>query len=75
MADTVTVDCIDIELDNGENLLDLGVGNYLEVAEPIAGMSTGSWVLVAYEGDGDAWSTRAQLRRLTAEEIHAFRTR
>jgi hypothetical protein len=64
----VVVDCADVELDDGENLKDLGEGNYLELAKPTAGMHPGIWVLTAYEDDD-----KARMRRMTAEEIQAAR--
>ncbi|MEW9521859.1 hypothetical protein [Streptomyces tubercidicus] len=70
MASTRTVSCFDVELDNGENLKDLGVGNVLELDQPTAGMEPGAWLLVAYEGD---FQDRARLRRLSRDEIDARR--
>lgn len=64
---TLTVDCFEVELDNGE---DLGVGNYLELDQPTAGMQPGTWVLTAYEGN---CQERAQMRLLTSDEIQTAR--
>ncbi|MFB7359616.1 hypothetical protein [Streptomyces gardneri] len=69
---TVTVDCFDVELDNGETLATLGVGSYLELAEPVAGMRPGTWLLLAYE-EGDEEQTMARLRELTRDELPAAR--
>lgn len=67
-----TVNCHDVELDNGETLADLGIGNYLELDQTVAGMAPGTWVLVAYEGDHGI-RERAQMHQLTREEIQAAR--
>lgn len=69
---TATVDCFDVELDNGETLVTLGVGNYLELAEPVAGMRPGTWLLLAYEED-DEERTVARLREVTRDELPAAR--
>lgn len=66
------VNCSDVELDSGENLTDLGVGNYLELDQTTAGMEPGTWQLLAYEGGSQE---KARMRRLTAEEIQAARYR
>ncbi|MFJ5294489.1 hypothetical protein [Streptomyces sp. NPDC088348] len=66
----MTVDCFDVELDNGENLKDLGEGNYLELAQLAAGMRPGTWQLIEYHGE---FQDRATLRRLSAEDISAYR--
>ena len=66
----VTVDSCSVELDDGENLKDLGAGNYLELRKPTAGMHPGTWQLIAYEGDD---RERARLRRLSREDIQAAR--
>lgn len=71
-ADTVTVDCFDVELDNGETLADLGVDNYLELGETVAGMRPGTWLVLAYDED-DEERTMARLRRLTGDELTAAR--
>lgn len=68
-AHEVTVNCCDVELDNGENLKALGVGNHLELNEPAAGMRPGTWALVAYHGQ---FQDRATLRWQTAEDIAAY---
>lgn len=70
VAVEVTVHCCDIELDNGESLKDLGVGNYLELRRNAAGMRPGTWLLVEYHGE---FHDRATLRRPSAEEIAAYR--
>lgn len=49
-ADVVTVDCFDVELDNGENLKALAVGDHLELSEPAAGMRPGTWQVVDFHG-------------------------
>lgn len=72
MTDTVTVNCADVELDNGENLRALSVNDHLDLDRPAAGLSAGTWQLLAYEGEHDE---RVVLRRLTAEEIQAARGR
>jgi hypothetical protein len=64
----VVVNCADVELDSGENLLDLGVGNYLELDRPTAGMQPGTWRLTAYGDEGTA-----HMRRLSDKEIRAAR--
>lgn len=70
MTDTTTVNCFDIELDSGENLKDLGEGNYLDLDQPAGGLTPGTWVLLAYEGD---FQETAVMRRLSQEEIQAAR--
>ncbi|MFD5899096.1 hypothetical protein [Streptomyces sp. NPDC060366] len=71
MSNTVmTVDCFDVELDNGESLADLGIGNYLELREPAAGMQPGTWMLTTYHGD---FRDRATLRLQTAADIAVLR--
>jgi len=47
----ITVHYFDVELDNGENLRDLAVGCYLDLAEPVAGMHPGTWQVVAWQGE------------------------
>ncbi|MEU9849320.1 hypothetical protein [Streptomyces sp. NPDC047985] len=69
LAHEVTVDCFDAQLDNGENLKDLGVGGYLELAEPTAGMHPGTWQLVEYHGE---FQDQATLRWQTAEDTAAY---
>jgi hypothetical protein len=64
----VVVNCADVELDSGENLLDLGVGNYLELDRPTVGMQPGTWRLTAYRDEGTA-----HMRRLSDKEIRAAR--
>lgn len=64
----VVVDCANVEMDDGENLLALGVGNYLELDKPTAGMQPGTWRLTAYLDDGTA-----RMRRLSNQEIQAAR--
>ncbi|PSK57011.1 hypothetical protein B0E38_02542 [Streptomyces sp. 111WW2] len=70
MSETKTVNCYDIQLDNGENLKDLGEGNYLELDQAAAGLAPGTWLLLAYEGD---FQETAVMRRLSQEEIKAAR--
>ncbi|MEU4051312.1 hypothetical protein AB0F09_19195 [Streptomyces olivaceus] len=65
-----TVNCFDIELDSGENLKDLGEGNYLELDQSAGGLAPGIWLLLAYEGD---FQETAVMRRLSREEIQAAR--
>lgn len=72
-TETTTVNCYDVELDNGETLADLGVDNYLELSETVAGMRPGTWLLTAYEDDEGTERARARLRRLTRDEIAAAR--
>ncbi|MYW46350.1 hypothetical protein [Streptomyces sp. SID161] len=64
----VVVDCADVELESGENLRALGVGNDLDLDEPTAGMQPGTWRLTAYADDGTA-----RMRRLSGKEIQAAR--
>ena len=60
---SVTVDCFDVQLDNGENLKALSVGDHLDLSEPAAGMQAGTWQVVAYHGE--FWD-RATMRLVTA---------
>lgn len=66
----VTVSCLDVQMDDGENLKALGVGNYLELDRPTAGMAPGTWRLTAYHGE---FAEQATLRLLTADEVAALR--
>ncbi|MGW5691505.1 hypothetical protein ACWEWX_11240 [Streptomyces asiaticus] len=66
----VTVSCLDIQMDDGENLKALGVGNYLELDRPTAGMAPGTWRLTAYHGE---FAEQATLRLLTTDEVAALR--
>ncbi|MFE9853579.1 MULTISPECIES: hypothetical protein [Streptomyces] len=67
---TVTVNCFDVELDNGEDLRGLDTGCYLELAEPVAGMTPGTWQVVAWQGDDlDA----AVMRPVSATEVLELR--
>lgn len=70
MTDPKTVRCEDVELDNGENLKALGEGNFLELDRTVAGMSPGTWQLLAYQGDS---RDGARMRKLSRDEIHARR--
>jgi hypothetical protein len=65
----VAVNCADVELENGENLHYLGVGNDLDLDRPTAGMQPGTWRLTAY-GDDDT----ARMRRLSDREVQAARS-
>lgn len=64
----VVVNCADVELENGENLHYLGVGNDLDLDHLTAGMQPGTWRLTAY-GDDDT----ARMRRLSDSEVQAAR--
>ena len=66
----VEVDCAAVELDNGENLHYLGVGNDLDLDRPTAGMQPGTWRLTGYGTEGDG---TARMRRLSDSEVHAAR--
>jgi hypothetical protein len=66
----VTVNCREVQMDDGENLKALDVGNYLELDRPTAGMCPGVWLLTAYHGE---FSERATLRLLDRDEIAALR--
>lgn len=66
----VVVNCSDVELENGENLQYLGVGNDLDLDRPTAGMQPGTWRLTAY---GDEADGTAHMRRLSDKEIRAAR--
>ncbi|MET7933457.1 hypothetical protein [Streptomyces sp. NPDC005322] len=69
-ATEATVNCHDVQMDDGENLTALGVGNYLELDRPTVGMAPGTWRLTAYRGEFDE---RATLRLMTAGEVAALR--
>jgi hypothetical protein len=69
-ADHVLVHYADIELDNGENLRDLNVGDHLELSEPTAGMRPGTWQVVAWRGD-PAFPDEAVMRPVSAAEALA----
>ncbi|MFE9491457.1 hypothetical protein ACFYNF_34310 [Streptomyces sp. NPDC006641] len=65
LAHEVTVDCFDVQLDNGENLKDLTVGDYMDLTEPAAGMQVGLWQVVAYHGK---FQDRATMRPVSSTE-------
>lgn len=65
----VVVKCSDVELENGENLHYLGVGNDLDLDRHTAGMQPGTWRLTEY-GDDDT----ARMRRLSDKEVQAARS-
>ncbi|MGW1468469.1 hypothetical protein ACWCPT_29505 [Streptomyces sp. NPDC002308] len=68
----VTVNCFDVEFDNGEDLRGLDVGCYLELAEPVAGMAPGTWQVMAWQGDD---LDEAVMRPVSAaEELAALAT-
>lgn len=69
-ATEATVNCRDVQMDDGENIKALGVGNYLELDRPTAGMAPGTWRLTAYHGE---FAERATLRLLTGDEVAALR--
>ncbi|MFD7861834.1 hypothetical protein [Streptomyces sp. NPDC059783] len=69
---TVTVNPFDVELDNGENLRDLAVGDYLELAETAAGMSPGTWQVVAWHGD-PTFPDEAVMRPVSTAEVLEMR--
>ncbi|MEU8829397.1 hypothetical protein [Streptomyces sp900116325] len=69
-ATELIVDCFDVELYDGENLKSLGVGNYLELHEAAAGMTPGTWQVVAYHGE---FQDQATVRPVPASEMAAFR--
>ncbi|MFE7395692.1 hypothetical protein [Streptomyces sp. NPDC057557] len=64
-ADFVTVNCFDVQLDNGENLKALAIGDHLDLSEPAAGMQPGTWQVVAYHGE---FQDRATMRPAAATE-------
>lgn len=66
----LTVNCADIEMDNGENLRALRIGNHLELDRPAAGLKPGTWLLTAYHGDAEEQAT---LRLLSASEVNQLR--
>ncbi|MFD9630118.1 hypothetical protein [Streptomyces violascens] len=71
MSDTITISADQIELDNGDVMLqELSVGDPVEIAKPTAGMCPGCWVIEAFESED---RSRARMRRLTRGEIAAFR--
>lgn len=57
-----------IELDNGETLLDLAVGDYLELTEPVAGLHPGTWQLKDWNSDG-----KATMRHIPTDEVMKLR--
>lgn len=70
VADTTTertVNCADIELNNGENLKALYVGDVLELDQPAAGLPAGSWRVIEFHGE---FLDRATLRNTSTEETH-----
>ncbi|MFF6904548.1 hypothetical protein ACFY9Q_01230 [Streptomyces sp. NPDC012389] len=71
-AALVTVHYADVELDNGENLRDLAVGDYLELAEPTAGMTPGTWQVVAWHGD-PVFPDEAVMRPVSTAEVLELR--
>ncbi|MFF8422868.1 hypothetical protein [Streptomyces sp. NPDC015680] len=64
MPDTLA-HCFDVQLDNGGNLKDLTVGDYLDLTEPAAGMQVGLWQVVAYHGK---FQDRATMRPVSSTE-------
>lgn len=66
----VVVDCAAVELEDGENLHNLGVGGYLELDRPTAGMQPGTWRLTGYGSEGDG---TAHMRRLSDGEVRRAR--
>jgi hypothetical protein len=72
-ADLVTVHYSDVELDNGENLRGLAVGDYLELAEPTAGMAPGAWQVVAWRGEDPAFPDGAVMRPVSTAEVLELR--
>ncbi|WP_098892246.1 hypothetical protein [Streptomyces sp. or3] len=72
-SDLVTVHYADVELDNGENLRDLAVGDYLELAEPTAGMTPGTWRVVAWHGDDPVFPDEAVMRPVSTAEVLKLR--
>ncbi|MFJ1695720.1 hypothetical protein ACIOHC_11300 [Streptomyces sp. NPDC088252] len=69
-ADFVTVDCFDVQLDNGESLKALAVGDYLDLTEPAAGMQPGTWQVVAYHGE---FQDQAAMRPVSTAEMLELR--
>lgn len=73
MPDLVTVHYADVELDNGENLRDLAVGDYLELAVPAAGLAPGTWQVVAWHGHDPAFPDEAEMRPVSTAEVLELR--
>jgi hypothetical protein len=60
-----------IELEGGDAMLqELSVGDPIEIEKQAGPLSPGIWVITAFEA---ADRSRARVRRLTREEIHAAR--
>ena len=72
-AGLVTVYYADVELDNGENLRGLAVGDFLELAEPTAGMSPGTWQAVSWHGEDPAFLDEAVMRPVPPAEVLELR--
>ncbi|MEU5490327.1 hypothetical protein AB0G98_21630 [Streptomyces sp. NPDC020196] len=72
-ADIVTVYYADVELDNGENLRDLAVGDFLELAEPTAGMRAGTWQVASWHGEDPAFLDEAVMRPVSTAEVLELR--
>ncbi|MFJ6810622.1 hypothetical protein ACIQRK_32240 [Streptomyces anulatus] len=72
-SDRVTVHYADIECDDGENLRTLSVGDYLELAEPAAGMTPGTWQVVAWHGDDPVFPEEAVMRPVSNAEVLKLR--
>ncbi|MFI9194190.1 hypothetical protein ACIG0A_33430 [Streptomyces californicus] len=71
-AALMTVHYADVELDNGENIRALAVGEYLELAEPTAGMAPGTWQVVAWHGD-PVFPDEAVMRPVSTAEVLELR--
>ncbi|TPM76470.1 hypothetical protein FKO01_63855 [Mesorhizobium sp. B2-3-3] len=72
-ADLVTVHYADVECSNGENLRTLAAGDYLELSEPTAGMSPGTWQVVAWHGEDPAFPDGAVMRPVSTAEVLELR--
>lgn len=68
---TVVIAANEIELEGGDVMLqELSVGDPIEIEEQTGPMRPGCWVIVGFESED---RSRARVRRLTREEIHAAR--
>lgn len=72
-ADLVTVHYADVECYDGENLRSLNVGDYLELVEPAAGMTPGTWQLVAWHGEDPVFPDEAVMRPVSTAEVLELR--
>ncbi|MEU7338650.1 hypothetical protein [Streptomyces sp. NPDC007074] len=65
----VVVNCADVEMENGESLRSLAVGDDLDLDEPAAGLRPGTWRVMEQTDEGTA-----RMRRLSDKEIRAARS-